>query len=122
MTDRVKHVSVNAAYESQHPTPHRRSSPSRATQRAVSPKEIWAIVDDQHVVVAHIASPQSVRNVAQQPLLAMTGERIPVHSVLVVAVQSVAPIVAPSYWRYPEETTEASQVASAMRTYGVRLR
>ena len=62
------------------------------------------------------------RNVAQQPLLAMTGERIPVHSVLVVAVQSVAPIVAPSYWLYPEETTEASQVASAMRTYGVRLR
>lgn len=28
-------------------------------------------------------------------------------------------IVAPSYRFYPNETTEASQVASAMRTYGV---
>ena len=35
-------------------------------QPNVSPKEVWAIVDDWHVVVAHIASPMSVRNIMQQ--------------------------------------------------------
>jgi uncharacterized protein len=42
------------------------------------------------------------------------------HSVPVIRVTSVAPIVAPSYRFYPDETTEASQVASAMRTYKVQ--
>lgn len=125
-------------------------------QPNVSPKEVWAIADDQHVVVAHIASPVSARNIAQQPqvclsfvdvfvqkgykllglarkvrandpeffewvapLQAMVGQRFTIHSVLVIQVQSVAAIVAPSYRFYPNETTEASQVASAMRTYGV---
>ena len=125
-------------------------------QPNVSPKEVWAIADEQHVVVAHIASPVSARNIAQQPqvclsfvdvfvqkgykllglarevhandpgfavwaehLLAMVGQRFTIQSVLVIQVQSVAAIVAPSYRFYPNETTEASQVASAMRTYGV---
>ena len=34
-------------------------------QPNVSPKEVWTIADDQHVVVAHIASSNSARNVAQ---------------------------------------------------------
>ena len=34
-------------------------------QPNVSPKEVWTIADDQHVVVAHIASSSSARNVAQ---------------------------------------------------------
>ncbi len=126
-------------------------------QPNVSPKEVWAIADDQHVVVAHIASPISARNIAQQPqvclsfvdvfvqkgfkllgrarevraadpefsawaapLLAMVGQRFTIHSVLVIQVQSVAAIVAPSYRFYPDDTTEASQVASAMRTYKVQ--
>jgi len=125
-------------------------------QPNVSPKEVWAIADDQHVVVANIASPVSVRNIAQQPLVclsfvdvlvqkgfkltgtarellpthadyagwaaplqAMTGERIPVRSVLLIAVQGVQPIVAPSYWLYPEVTTEASQIKAARRTYSL---
>lgn len=125
-------------------------------QPNVSPKEVWAIADDQHVVVAHIASPMSVRNIAQRPqvclsfvdvfvqkgfkllgrarevraadpdfaawvapLLAMVGQRFTIHSVLVIQVQSVAAIVAPSYRFYPDDTTEASQVASAMQAYGV---
>ena len=29
----------------------------------VSPKEVWAIADDQHIVVANIASPQTARNI-----------------------------------------------------------
>ena len=36
-------------------------------QPNVSPKEVWAIADDQHVVVANIASPVTARNMAQQP-------------------------------------------------------
>jgi predicted pyridoxine 5'-phosphate oxidase superfamily flavin-nucleotide-binding protein len=125
-------------------------------QPNVSPKEVWAIVDEQHVVVAHIASPVSARNIAQhpqvclsfvdvfvqkgfklvgtarevradnaefatwaKPLLAMVGERFTIHSVLVVHVKSVAAILAPSYRFYPDDTTEAGQVASALRRYGM---
>jgi predicted pyridoxine 5'-phosphate oxidase superfamily flavin-nucleotide-binding protein len=125
-------------------------------QPNVSPKEVWAIADDHHVVVANIASPVSVRNIAQQPLvclsfvdvlvqkgfklqgtalnvtpsdldyanwarplLLVTGDRFPVHSVVLIQVQSVQPIVAPSYCLYPDTTTEAGQVASARRAYGL---
>lgn len=36
-------------------------------QPNVSPKEVFAAVDAQHLVIAHIASPSSVRNIGQQP-------------------------------------------------------
>ena len=122
----------------------------------VSPKEVWAIADDEHVVVAHIASPVSAHNIAVQPqvclsfvdvfvqkgfklkgtarnvhvndpeyahwaapLLAQVGQRFVIQSLLLIRVTSVAPIVAPSYRFYPDETTEASQVLSALQTYGV---
>jgi predicted pyridoxine 5'-phosphate oxidase superfamily flavin-nucleotide-binding protein len=127
-------------------------------QPNVSPKEVWTIADEQHVVVAHIASPISARNIAQhpqvclsfvdvfvqkgfkllgrarevladdpefatwaKPLLAMVGQRFTIQSVLVIQVQSVAAIVAPSYRFYPDDTTEASQVASGMRAYNVQF-
>ena len=35
-------------------------------QPNVSPKEVWTVFDDHHVVVANIASPVSARNIAQQ--------------------------------------------------------
>ena len=126
-------------------------------QPNVSPKEVWTIADEQHVVVAHIASPVTARNIRQRPqvclsfvdvwvqkgfkllgtahevcaddpefaawaapLLAMVGQRFAIHSVLVIRVTSVAAIVAPSYRFFPDETTEASQIEGAMRTYGVR--
>jgi predicted pyridoxine 5'-phosphate oxidase superfamily flavin-nucleotide-binding protein len=126
-------------------------------QPNVSPKEVWAVADEQHVVVAHIASPISARNIAQhpqvclsfvdvfvqkgfklvgtarevraadaefatwaKPLLAMVGQRFTIQSVLLVHVKSVAAIVAPSYRFYPDDTTEASQVASGMRAYKVQ--
>jgi predicted pyridoxine 5'-phosphate oxidase superfamily flavin-nucleotide-binding protein len=41
-------------------------------QPNVSPKEVWAIADDQHVVVAHIASPVSARNIAQHPQVCLS--------------------------------------------------
>ena len=128
-----------------------------AGQPNVSPKEIFAVHDPSHLVIANIASPTSVRNVRLNPrvcvsfvdvfvqkgfkvtgtarnvgrsdddyphwasgLEAMAGPRFPIHSVLVIEAVSVEPIIAPSYRLYASETTEPSQVASAMRTYGVR--
>jgi uncharacterized protein len=38
-----------------------------AGQPNVSPKEIFAVVDAQHIAIANIASPTSVRNVGQNP-------------------------------------------------------
>jgi uncharacterized protein len=126
-------------------------------QPNVSPKEIFAVFDDHHLVIANIASPRSARNVAADarvcvsfvdvfvqkgfkvngigrnvrkpatdflqwsaPLVLMAGPRFPIHSVLVIQATAVEPIVAPSYRLYPQDTTEAAQIASAMRTYGVQ--
>jgi hypothetical protein len=126
-------------------------------QPNVSPKEIFAVVDAEHLVIANIASPTSVRNVEQNPqvcvsfvdvfvqkgfkvlgtarnirrqdseflrwanpLQTMAGTRFPIHSVLVVRATAIEPILAPSYRLYPDETTEESQVDSAMRAYGVQ--
>ena len=36
-------------------------------QPNVSPKEIHAVFDDDHLVIAHIASPTSVRNISANP-------------------------------------------------------
>nr|WP_298115035.1 pyridoxamine 5'-phosphate oxidase family protein [uncultured Pseudomonas sp.] len=128
-------------------------------QPNVSPKEVFAIADSQHIVVANIASPRSAKNIRVNqkiclsfidvfvqkgfkiigtatelkpsvpeysrwvdPLLAMAGDRYPIHSVFVVRAISVEPIVAPSYRLYPSETTEESQIQSALRTYGVSQR
>ncbi len=46
-------------------------------QPNVSPKEVWAIADDQHVVIAHIASPVSARNIAQQPQVCLIDIGLP---------------------------------------------
>jgi predicted pyridoxine 5'-phosphate oxidase superfamily flavin-nucleotide-binding protein len=123
----------------------------------VSPKEIFAVFDSEHIVIANIASPTSARNIhrnarvcvsfidifAQQgfkvtglarnvkrndpdfstwsaSLEEAAGPRFPIHSVFVIKAAGVEPIVAPSYRLHPNETTEESQVASAMRTYRVR--
>ena len=127
-------------------------------QPNVSPKEIFATFDNEHLVIADIASPTSVRNIEVNPLVcvsfidvfvqkgfkvtgaarnvrrkdadfshwaapleAKAGPRFPIHSVLVVRATAIEPILAPSYLLYPTETTEQSQVLSAMRTYGVQL-
>jgi hypothetical protein len=55
-----------------------------------------------------------------QPLLPLAGPRFTLHGVIVVKALAVEPILAPSYRLYPSETTEASQVASALKTYGVQ--
>ncbi len=125
-------------------------------QPHVSPKEIFCVLDGQHIVVAHIASPTTASHVQACPqvcvsfvdvfvqkgfkvlgaasyvdrnhpeflrwadtLLQKAGPRFPVHGVIVVLAQSVSPILAPSYRLYPDTSTEADQVASALRTYRV---
>ena len=127
-----------------------------AGQPNVSPKEIFAVFDEAHLVIANIASPTSARNIGAgarvcvsfidlfvqkgwkvagqarhvgraaadhahwaAPLVAMAGPRFPLHGVIVVRATAVEPIVAPSYRLHPAETTEASQVASALRAYRV---
>ncbi len=124
-------------------------------QPNVSPKEVFSAIDEHHLVIAHIASPRSVRNLADNPrvcvsfidvftqkgfkvlgtatvvlpddarfaqlvppLLAKTQGKFPIHAAIWTRVTDVSPIVAPSYRFFPD-TTEATQVASAMRTYGV---
>lgn len=123
----------------------------------VSPKEVWAVFDPDHLVIANIASPISARNVNVNPevcvcfidifaqkgvkvmgiaenvlksnpsfpywsekLLAMAGERFPMGSTFVVTIKAVTPLLAPSYRLYPNETTEESQRAAALKTYGVK--
>ncbi|MEL6498225.1 MAG: pyridoxamine 5'-phosphate oxidase family protein [Planctomycetota bacterium] len=56
---------------------------------------------------------------AETALLAMTGNDYPFRTIFRIAADSVTPIVAPRYKLFPE-TTEAQQIANAMRTYGVR--
>ncbi len=41
-------------------------------QPNVSPKEVWTIADEQHVVVANIASPVSARNIRQRPQVCLS--------------------------------------------------
>lgn len=53
------------------------------------------------------------------PLEQITQGRFPIRSVFVLRPGSIEPIVAPSYWLHPSETTEASQVLAAMKAYGV---
>ncbi|MBX7228037.1 MAG: pyridoxamine 5'-phosphate oxidase family protein [Burkholderiaceae bacterium] len=126
-------------------------------QPNVSPKEVFAVADDEHIVVANIASPGSAKNIhinskvclsfidvfAQkgfkvygvasdvkqgqteyfrwvEPLRMMAGDRFPIQSIFVVRGTAVEPIIAPSYRLYPRETTEASQVQAALRTYRVK--
>ena len=49
------------------------------------------------------------------------GEAFPVNSIIAVAIERSEPIIAPSYWLFPE-TTEQDQIDQAMKSYGVRLK
>jgi predicted pyridoxine 5'-phosphate oxidase superfamily flavin-nucleotide-binding protein len=122
----------------------------------LSPKEVFVVADETHIVIANIASPQSAKNIRanshvclsfvdvfvqkgfkvtgsatevqpQQPgypqwqslLQPLVGESFRFSSVFVVQIETMTPIVAPSYQLRPADTTEASQVQAALRTYGV---
>lgn len=53
------------------------------------------------------------------PLRRMAGPRFPIHGVVLVTAHAVEPILAPSYRLFPQDTTEASQIAQARRRYGL---
>lgn len=48
------------------------------------------------------------------------GEGFPIKEIIQIQVNSVTPLIAPSYWLYPDKTTESSQVEQSLNTYGVR--
>jgi uncharacterized protein len=118
----------------------------------VSPKEIFIAID-QNILIAHVASPVSVRNIKSNPKVCVsfvdvfsqrgfkvTGhasilepndhgfdqiaaplkkiatEKFPVKAVIVVEPIRIARILAPRYNLFAD-TTEAAQVARAIKTY-----
>ncbi|MBX7213435.1 MAG: pyridoxamine 5'-phosphate oxidase family protein [Thermoflexales bacterium] len=124
----------------------------------VSPKEVFAAIGRERIVIAHIASPRSLRNIAghpracvsfidifaqkgykvsgaaeivkrtdarfteyEAPLLAITRGLFPILAIFAIEVEAVEAILAPSYRMIPG-TTEATQIAAAMDTYGVTPR
>lgn len=119
----------------------------------VSPKEVFRAYGKDQIIVANIASPQTVRNIKTQPqvclsfvevlvqkgyqfkghariasesdpdyaemkqvLEKMTLGKFPFNSITVIDVQSVKPILAPSYLFFPE-TQESEQIQAAKRRY-----
>lgn len=121
----------------------------------VSPKEIFRPYGDNQIIIANIASPQTVRNIRQQSqvcisfidvlvqkgyqikgdayvagasypeyqemkqsLEEMTKGKFPFSTITVIEVQSVKPILAPSYQFFPD-TKEADQIEAAKRRYGL---
>ena len=131
---------------------------SASGRPSVSPKEIFTTFNDDSIIIANIASPNSARNIrehgqacvsfvnvftqkgfqirggasyldrthpdyaAVEPILvAMTGGAFPFKSAFRVMADEVDEIIAPRYRLYPE-TTEASQIESAMQRYGVQPR
>lgn len=125
-------------------------------QPNVSPKEMFLYQDDHSLLIAHINSPHTVRNIRVNPkvcvsfvevfvqkgyklhgmatliepgdgrfeekkslITAKYGDRFQVKSVMEIVVTKVAPILAPSYVFFKDETTEEGQIRSARKTYGV---
>lgn len=121
----------------------------------VSPKEMFVSNGDGHILVADIASPNSVKNIEANPWVCLSfidifkqkgykvkgiatiinstepdyeakakklrqlgGEKFQIKSIIEIKVTSAQPIIAPSYWLFPE-TTEQSQIEQAMNTYKV---
>lgn len=122
----------------------------------VSPKEIFITYNDETIIIANVASPQTAKNIQQnpniclsfidvlvqkgyqlrgkakvitkkeedfkaleKPLLEITQGKFPFTSIFKINVESAKPILAPRYVLYPDETTEASQIESAKKSYGL---
>lgn len=121
----------------------------------VSPKEIFKYYETDKIIIANIASPQTVRNIKQNNkvcisfidilvqkgfqikgiakiitktdscfadmeniLTKMTQGKFPFSSITEISIESAKPIIAPKYILYPE-TTEAEQIESAKKMYGI---
>jgi len=121
----------------------------------VSPKEVFTYFKDKYIIVANIASPQTIQNIGKNPnvcisfidifvqkgyqikgratilkktdahflemeemLLKITKGKFPFKSITCISVDSVKPIIAPSYLFFPE-ITEFQHIEDAKKTYGV---
>ena len=121
----------------------------------VSPKEMFTFEGDSTILIAHIASPNSLKNINENPnvcvsvldifvqkgyqikgfatiiekndaifaekaelLRGLFGTDYPLSSLINIEVVKVKPIIAPSYFLFPERT-EQSRIDSAMKAYGV---
>lgn len=121
----------------------------------VSPKEIFHYHGDSNIIIANIASPQSIKNIYEnnkvcvsfvdilvqkgfqlkgiatiinknessfneiaKPLLEMAGDKFPFGTIINIHVESVKPILAPSYILYPDTTSEHEQIESSKKNYG----
>jgi len=103
----------------------------------VSPKEVFNYYGTDKIIIANIASPQSVKNINQcenvclsfidiwvqkefqvkgKVLSKMTAENYPIDSITEITLKKVKPIIAPKYILYPE-TREQEQIESAKNTY-----
>ncbi len=126
-------------------------------QPNVSPKEVFTVFQNKAIVIANIASPKTVKNIKQNPLvcisfidvfvqkgfqlkgrasildksnplfepveqvlLKITKGLYPFSSITYIEVEKVKPIVAPSYFLYPETTTEEQQIKNALKTYDIQ--
>lgn len=124
----------------------------------VSPKEAFLADGDKHLLIANIASPNSVNNIQanssvcvsfvdvfrqkgfklkgkavvleekddlyaekHQIFLDITNGKYPIKGIIQIEVTEVNPIIAPSYWLFPD-TTEQQQIEQAMQTYNVMPR
>ena len=122
----------------------------------VSPKEMFISNGSKHILIANIASPESIHNIYSNSAVCLSfvdvfkqkgfkvkgsakvieqsdagfqskklvlrtlgGEKFEIKSIIEILVSTVMPIIAPSYWMFPE-IKESSQVKQAMDTYGVQ--
>jgi predicted pyridoxine 5'-phosphate oxidase superfamily flavin-nucleotide-binding protein len=122
----------------------------------VSPKEIFTYKDDNTLLIANIASPNSISNIKynsnvcvsfvdifvqkgyklkgtatlidkndinfKEKLKLLTdlfSDKFSIKTIIEIAITKVEIIQAPSYFLYPD-TTEQSQIKSAMKTYKVK--
>ena len=77
-------------------------------QKGFQVKGTAALVDKKHAEFEALAV----------PLSEMTAGKFPFASLTKIAIETVKPIIAPRYLLYPE-TTEAQQIESAKKQYGV---
>lgn len=130
---------------------------NRQNEPNVSPKEMFTLYGDSTLLIANIASPNTIQNIEVNSnvcvsfldifvqkgfklkgaakiidktdidydeklkmLTSLFTDRFPIKSIIEINIRKVDKIVAPSYYLYPD-TTEESQIESAMTTYKVEL-
>jgi hypothetical protein len=115
-----------AAFDDRHLVIANIASPRSAANLAVNPRVCVSFVDvfvQKGFKVVGVASDVPPDAPAFEgwvaPLREIAGDRYPIRSLFVVRATEVEAIVAPSYWLFPGETTEASQERAALRAYGV---